>query len=579
MVIFGVMAIVLVALSGSVVDYVGVQQARTRAQVALDAATLSLQPSIYDETEAEIRTKAQALLTQQINDTGISSDIYNVDIDTEAGSLLIEARLNVPLVFVSLIGIDHMEPVIASEATRKKLNLEVVMVLDNSGSMDSYSRMTKLKTASKNAVDILFEGKATKDNVAVAVVPFTTMVNAGSSYANASWVDKTGNSDIANDNFDTDDNDATTFNGPVDRLALFGALSNVSWRGCFEARPYPYSTNDTVPSNSTPNTKFVPAFAPDEPGNKGQDPTWGSLFYNSYLDDEAAACVATHNCKFVQVQLNCNSGWNNCNSTTTSNTTMATYPNGTTQTGSNVCNCNSDSVTSDTNWQNKQSGSSKYKERTRICGQVSTLSDREKQERLCKYTGTVSTSKDGPNAGCPTALILPLNHTVSTIKNSINAMTADGGTNIHQGAIWGFHVISPSEPFTEGTAYDSATSKVMILMTDGENTFYTAGNMNNAQFNQAYGLPYNQREGNMSSTNNSMATRMNTLLSETCTNIKAADITIYTIGLSSPNTTTTNLIKNCASDASKAFFPSAASELDSIFEGIANELADLRLAQ
>ncbi len=39
-IMFGVVAIVVIALAGSVVDYVSVEQARTKGQVALDAAAL-----------------------------------------------------------------------------------------------------------------------------------------------------------------------------------------------------------------------------------------------------------------------------------------------------------------------------------------------------------------------------------------------------------------------------------------------------------------------------------------------------------------------------------------------------------
>jgi Flp pilus assembly protein TadG len=40
---------VLVALSGAVVDYVGLIQTRDRAQIALDAAALALQPRIFEK--------------------------------------------------------------------------------------------------------------------------------------------------------------------------------------------------------------------------------------------------------------------------------------------------------------------------------------------------------------------------------------------------------------------------------------------------------------------------------------------------------------------------------------------------
>jgi Flp pilus assembly protein TadG len=67
-VIFGIIAVVLVATAGAVVDFTTVAQARTRAQDALDAAALGLQARIYDDdiTEADLRDEAQVLLTQRL---------------------------------------------------------------------------------------------------------------------------------------------------------------------------------------------------------------------------------------------------------------------------------------------------------------------------------------------------------------------------------------------------------------------------------------------------------------------------------------------------------------------------------
>ena len=67
-VVFGLMALVLVALGGAVVDYVTLQQARTRSQTALDAATLALQPAINNtaETDETIRIKAEKLVLERL---------------------------------------------------------------------------------------------------------------------------------------------------------------------------------------------------------------------------------------------------------------------------------------------------------------------------------------------------------------------------------------------------------------------------------------------------------------------------------------------------------------------------------
>ncbi|HUV32257.1 MAG TPA: TadE/TadG family type IV pilus assembly protein, partial [Devosiaceae bacterium] len=292
--IFGILLIVIVATSGAVVDFVGIQQARTKAQLALDAATLGLQPHIFDWTDAELIAAAEDLVVERVADDNIAIEVEMVETNTVEGSLYFRAKLNVPTVFVSLVNVDSMDVRISSQATRAKLELEVVMVLDNSGSMSSYSRLTNLKTAANNAIDILFDYQPTQPKIFVGVVPFNFFVNVGAANASASWMADTAQSSIAWDNFDNDDDDTTTPSGNLDRLALFAGLTNVSWKGCVETRPYPYDTNDAAPDTSNPDTLFVPAFSPDWPDSYGSN--------YSYVDDHGGSCpgpTLTGHCEYT----------------------------------------------------------------------------------------------------------------------------------------------------------------------------------------------------------------------------------------------------------------------------------------
>jgi len=292
-VIFAVMAIVLIAMSGAVVDFVSVQQARNQAQIALDAAALALQPKIYTNTAGQLRVMADDLVKERLADSSVTVEVETATVVTVDGTLFLEAKITIPMMFVNLVGIDSLDARVAAQATRKQLFVEVVMVLDNSGSMASSSRMTNLKTAASNATEILFGGEPTQPNVFVGVVPFTFFVNIGANNSGASWLDVAGNSSIANDNFDDDSDDTTPFNGPVNRLALYDQLTNVSWEGCVDARPHTVTgtgahldTDDTTPSAGTPDTLFVPSFAPDTPDS------W-STWLNDYISDGDGALALT----------------------------------------------------------------------------------------------------------------------------------------------------------------------------------------------------------------------------------------------------------------------------------------------
>src|SRR5690606_13062987 len=89
--------------------------------------------------------------------------------------------------------------------------------------------------------------------------------------------------------------------------------------------------------------------------------------------------------------------------------------------------------------------------------------------------------------------LTPLTNTKSTVQAAITAMYPQGYTNIHQGTIWGFHMLTASEPLTEARPATSATYKVMIIMTDGENTYEGSwsNNINNGTVYWAYGYPWN----------------------------------------------------------------------------------------
>src|SRR5690606_6745265 len=115
-VMFGVMAIVLIALGGAVVDYVTLEQAKNRAQLALDAAVLAMQPQIFkpDYDEAVVRDLAEAMLIERIGDERIAARIEDIQTSQEDGSLYLRARFAVPTIFVSLVGVPELRGAVES---------------------------------------------------------------------------------------------------------------------------------------------------------------------------------------------------------------------------------------------------------------------------------------------------------------------------------------------------------------------------------------------------------------------------------------------------------------------------------
>ena len=146
--------------------------------------------------------------------------------------------------------------------------------------------------------------------------------------------------------------------------------------------------------------------------------------------------------------------------------------------------------------------------------------------------------------------LTPLTTNWTALHSKVNSMSPAGMTNITIGLVWGWHVLSPTALFTEGAAYNTANlTKYVILMTDGDNTANRFGDSTNT---------------------------MNNRTSTTCTNIKNANIKIYTIRLVSGNAT---LLQGCASNPSMYYDVQDASELSAVFSSIGSQIANLHLSK
>ena len=128
-------------------------------------------------------------------------------------------------------------------------------------------------------------------------------------------------------------------------------------------------------------------------------------------------------------------------------------------------------------------------------------------------------------------------------------MNPAGNTNVTIGLVWGWHALTKSEPMTEGSDPAPDKDKVIVLLTDGDNT------------------------QNRWSTSGSAIDQRTALA---CTNVKAANIKVYTVRVIDGDAT---LLRNCASKTNMYYNVNQASELNNVFSSIAQNLANLRIAK
>lgn len=200
-----------------------------------------------------------------------------------------------------------------------------------------------------------------------------------------------------------------------------------------------------------------------------------------------------------------------------------------------------------------------------------------------RYTGkynnlTISGTSDGPDFNCRTPAVTPLTGERAIIEGAINQMVSTGNTVIPAGLAWGWRLISPGVPFTEGAPYsDEDTIKAMILLTDGANDVSGGmGNHNRSQYS-AYGYA---QSGHLGATNGSQAESvLNAKTAALCSNIKAQGIRLYTITFQVPSTSIQDLMRDCATDPTMYYDSPSNEDLNSVFQDIAKGLADLRISK
>jgi Flp pilus assembly protein TadG len=331
-------ALLLPALMGSVglaVDVAHIMNVKTHLQNAADVGVLVASREGASEGQRE-RLFAD-YMSSNMKDNGASIVSSEIEIDAGINHLRITgyATAKVDLYFLHHLGASQVS--VTASTARSTKSMEVAVVLDNTGSMGP-GGIAALKRASHALVDAVESARAPGQDVRIGLVPFVTAVNIKGEGFDPAWVDQTGQALYNGWNFLDDtmrqrrlegerleqlpegfgsnlsgsgsgDGQACSNQGQgapaiakrerclkADKyphhLYLF-EQSGTQWKGCVEARPYPYNFTLDAPDPSKPNTLFVPYFAADEPGDRmSQGGNISASYNNSWLDDEVSGTEA-----------------------------------------------------------------------------------------------------------------------------------------------------------------------------------------------------------------------------------------------------------------------------------------------
>ncbi|MFN3806905.1 TadE/TadG family type IV pilus assembly protein [Asticcacaulis sp.] len=191
-VMFGLFVFVLAAAVAGAVDFSNVVSRRSKAQDALDAATLAvaiLRPTTVDQAKAAVTLR----LKQELGDNpdGVQIDQFNYDTTTR--TYYVTAKGTYKPYLLGVVNITALPYQVLSKTVQAANGtLELSLVLDNTDSMGqllsgSKTRLDVLKTAATNLVNTVMT-PANKDYVKVAIVPYADYVNVGLANRSQTWI-------------------------------------------------------------------------------------------------------------------------------------------------------------------------------------------------------------------------------------------------------------------------------------------------------------------------------------------------------------------------------------------------------
>lgn len=165
----------------------------------------------------------------------------------------------------------------------------------------------------------------------------------------------------------------------------------------------------------------------------------------------------------------------------------------------------------------------------------------------------------GDTCGDENSEVLPLSTNLNDAKDAVRAMSPEGATYIPAGLIWGWRMLSPNTPLEEASQNPNA-KKVLILLTDGQNTNTIYGEDNSSK-----GI-FHKRNGTI----NESQGEADILTAELCESIKADGIRIITIPFALYNSSSLTMLQTCASspeDYHRAYNNSQLLDIFSELEG------------
>lgn len=597
---------------GSGIDAARIYMVRTQMQAGVDAAALAgARAFAVTDKSAKDRTKQVEayfygnfpdgyMQSRNLSLTPTFSTNKNINVTT------VEAEADLPLTFMRVLGFDTQRIRTVARAELQPRPLEVMVVLDNTGSMKANlprdangvvkTRMTATKDAAKSFVDILYQGADIRKELALGFVMYDITVNVGHLLTN--W----RSSSIRQ---------LPGFNDPY--MQMLGSWPNnrLAWKGCVladdtvrninanysEAETGAWDVVRSLPGEGghPPITPyFVPPFwVPQTSGNSSSaavrsNPDSGFYKvsgvepgYNLYqlLDPYSANWAlnqpfmtkSPYREAFYRYYLGLND-----DASSVSNDVI-------TRVDGSFYNPKTDNWDFDT-----ASGTAFRVNYDRIpnfaAWKAPTTSSVNSKGGSTSSGSQNTTDPPSPNWQCPEEAEpivygKPKSYWIDNVIEQKNgAIYPANGTLHHAGLLWGYRLLVRDDVFPRSNPTSENAKRALVFMTDGETAL---GENQNGYTDRTFTFYGNYADTPLTNSENGGAfrTQSERRFSKTCASLQAEanPPKVYIIALTTTDSNTLSMFERCA--PGRVYRTSDTASLKSAFDDIATELVDLHLTK
>ncbi len=579
--LFALACLAIFPLVGFAVDLSRVMVEKHKLQMATDAAALAAAHDAFMDAEDRLLV-VEAHLNHLEEDIGREIE-YDFSQDEE-GRISLTTRIQVNTTIAQIMGRETVGVTVRSDAVEGGADIEVAMILDVTGSMGG-SRISALKTAATDLVDIVVKDEQEPYYSKVSMIPYSVAVNVGG-YAEA-------------------------LRGPI---TTGKNISGASWQvgaqktitGVTKANPavvtsnaHGFSNGDTVWIHNVSGMTQLNAKAytiSNVAANTFRLQGVNSSSYSNYSSGGIIRKCASPNCEVTvtanghgladgdHVRITGVNGMTQINRTSSretwevSNVTANTYrlvgsvgPNYGAYTNSGVSYCT-------------KAGCEFFRFTNRSgairVNPISTCATERTGAQAytdaAPATAYVGRGYMSTSNTCPTNAIIPLTDDKDLLHDEIDSLAVVGSTAGHLGAAWGFYSLSPN--FGSIFPADSRPAafgrpklyKFAVFMTDGEfNSSFCQGVLSRSSYNMGERINCESENGD------SFAQA-----AQYCTAMKNAGIKVYTVGFeTSSSGGVRDALRACATSPQYAYFATGAAQLQDVFQTIGRDINEVRLVK